>query len=814
MPLNDYRAKRDLGRTPEPSGTTAMAGGRSFVVQKHWASHMHFDLRLEHNGVLLSWAVPKGPSANPADKHVAIHVEDHPVDYADFEGIIPEGNYGAGAVIVWDRGTYVPLEDIDQGLEKGKLLFELRGHKLRGKWTLVKIKKAEKEWLLIKERDAYVTEDGYPQGSVFSGLTVEQLKHGETPATSILTSLDAHGAPVRRVKAGDINVMLAESSAQPFSREGWLFEMKYDGYRIVAGREGADVVLLSRNKRALTAAFPEIAKAVAALPYDHFIIDGEVVVCDANGRPNFQKLQKRGMLRRAIDIRRAASELPATLFVFDLLAFSGRDTRSVPLIERKRLLHEMMPAKGVLQYADHIDERGEEFFQAAAALEVEGMVGKKADSRYRAGRSPEWIKVRTHRSDDFIICGFTAPAASRSGFGSLHLAQYDGDELRYCGSVGTGFTQKMIDEAYAQLAPLIVNAPQCVGAPTGKDHTWVEPRMVCEVKYLEITDDGLLRHPVFMRFRDDIDLEITVEAEVAARDVHFTNLTKVFWPDEGYTKQDLIEYYRAVSDWMLPFLQDRPVVLTRYPDGITGKSFYQKDAPDFAPDWLRRESVWSEDSRRDLNYFICDDVDSLLYIANMGTIPLHIWASRVGTLERPDWCILDLDPKDAPLAKVTKVAKYAKELCDEIDLPAFVKTSGSSGLHIMIPLGKQVTHEQSKQFGELLARAVVARASDIATVERMPHKREGKVYVDFLQNGHGKLLAAPYSVRPLPGATVSAPLAWKEVTSKLDLKAFTIRTMTKRLERMRKDPLRDVLSLRPDLVAALSKLQQLLTASA
>src|SRR5688572_21476612 len=379
MPLEHYRAKRNLGRTPEPSGGTPAAGGRSFVVQKHWATRMHFDFRLEHNGVLLSWAVPKGPSANPADKHVAIHVEDHPVDYADFEGIIPEGNYGAGAVIVWDRGTYVPLEDIDEGFEKGKLLVEMRGHKLRGRWTLVKIKKADKEWLLIKERDAHVSTDpdAYPDSSVFSGLTVEQLKNGDTPATSMLASLADSGAPERRIKAGDVSVMLAESRAEPFSRAGWVFEMKYDGYRIVAGRDGSAVTLLSRNKNDLTASFPDVAKAIGALPYQHFVIDGEVVVCDANGRPNFQKLQKRGMLRRGPDIKRATADLPATLYVFDLLAFGGHDVRALPLTERKRLLRQMIPARGILQYADHIETRGEEFFRAAQALDVEGMIGKK-----------------------------------------------------------------------------------------------------------------------------------------------------------------------------------------------------------------------------------------------------------------------------------------------------------------------------------------------------------------------------------------------------------------------------------------------------
>jgi bifunctional non-homologous end joining protein LigD len=335
----------------------------------------------------------------------------------------------------------------------------------------------------------------------------DRAKRGETPATSILASLDDLGAPRRSLTAVDVDVMLAESRTEPFSRPGWLFELKYDGYRIVAGRREADVVLLSRNKRPLTTVFPEIAKAVSALRYDHFIIDGEVVVCDANGRPNFQKLQKRGMLRRPMDIRRAASDLPATLYVFDLLAFGGRDLRGLPLIERKRLLQQMMPAKGVLQYADHVADRGEEFFAAASALDVEGMIGKKADAKYRAGRSADWIKVRTHKADDFFVVGFTAPAASRSGFGALHLARKEEEALRYAGSVGTGFTQKMIDELHAKLIRMRIDTAACEGAPAGKGHTWVQPGIVCEVKYLEVTDEGLLRHPVFLRSRDVLDFD-------------------------------------------------------------------------------------------------------------------------------------------------------------------------------------------------------------------------------------------------------------------------------------------------------------------
>ena len=826
--LDEYRAKRALDKTPEPAGTIAPAGGRTFVIQKHWATRMHYDLRIEHQGVLLSWAVPKGPSANPADKHVAIQTEDHPLEYADFEGIIPAGNYGAGAMIVWDRGTYVPLHDVAEGLEKGKLLFEFRGYKLRGTWTLVKIKKAEREWLLIKERDAYASADPQPysEHSILSGLTVEQLRNNETPATTVLAELEALGAERRRLRAHDVSVMLAESRERPFSRKGWLFELKYDGYRLICGREENDVALLSRNKRALTAAFPEIAQALHKLPYPRIVLDGEVVVNDETGRPSFQRLQRRGMLRRSPDIRRAALELPATLYVFDLLGFGDYDLRSLPLIERKRLLRLLLPDKGVLQFADHIADRGADFFRAAESLGIEGMVGKRADSKYRAGRSADWLKVRAGKSDDFVIVGFTEPGGSRTGFGALHLAGYADGELRYAGSVGTGFTAKMISDIHKQLLPLVVKEAPCSKAPAGKTHTWVEPRLVCEVKYLEWTDDGLLRHPVFLHMRTDKPPEECIhpaargddappayeepEANDVAEEktVAFSNLDKVLWPEDGYTKRDFIEYYSAIAEWMLPYLKDRPLVLTRYPDGIHGKSFYQKDAPDFAPDWLRREQIWSEESQRDLNYIVCDDEASLLYVANSAALLLHVWSSRVASLGTPDWCIIDLDPKQAPFGTVIEVAQATRELCLSIDLPAFIKTSGSSGLHILIPMGRQVTHEQSRMFGELIARAVVKRVPKIATIERVPAKREGKVYVDYLQNGSGKLLVAPYSVRPLPGAPVSTPLEWDEVNDALDIRSFTIRTMRERLEHKRADPLRAVLSLKPDLVAALTKLQQ------
>jgi bifunctional non-homologous end joining protein LigD len=822
-PLKKYREKRSADHTPEPFSAGG-SGGQIFVVQKHAARRMHYDFRLEANGVLWSWAVPNGPSRNPADKQLAVHVEDHPVEYAEFEGIIPKDNYGAGAVIVWDRGTFTFLEDPDAGIEKGKLLFELRGQKLRGRWTLVKIKKAEKEWLLIKERDGFAAETGqdFPEDSVLSGLTVEELRDGHSPATAITDELRELDAPERPVQGESVELMLAETRDKPFTRDGWLFELKYDGYRLIAAKAGNRAKLITRNGNDATETFPEVARALAALPFDRIVLDGEVVVQDESGKPSFQRLQQRGRYLHSTD-RQAALEHQATFFAFDLLGFGNFDLRGLPLVERKRLLREALPRAGFLRFADHIETRGDDFYKAAEKLNLEGIVAKKAESKYRAGRSGDWLKIRIDKSDDFVIVGYTAPKGSRTSFGALQLGIYRGGELTYAGSVGTGFTDKLLREIKKQLDPHIRKTPPMKSPPPGKDFTWVEPLYVCEVRFKEWTDEALLRHPAFLRMRDDkkpsecvvstfiadIDDEPapTTARAPAKVEIAFSNLDKVLFPADGYTKGDLIEYYRAISPWLLPYLHDRPVTLTRFPDGITGKSFFQKDAPDWTPEWVRTEKMWSEEAQREVRQFICDDENTLLYLANSATIPLHIASSRLGSLERPDWCSLDLDPKDAPFESVIAVAQTTRALCESIDLPCFVKTTGSSGLHVLIPLGRQITHDQCKQLGELLARAIAKREPQIATIERVISKRAGKVYVDFLQNGHGKLLVSPFCVRPLDGAPVSMPLDWSEVKTGLSIRAFTIANAPARMKELG-DPVRPALELKPDLLGALKKLYE------
>ncbi|MEP6991312.1 MAG: DNA ligase D [bacterium] len=870
--LSRYRAKRSADDTPEPMGSVAGGSGHLFVVQKHAARQLHYDLRLEMDGVLKSWAVPKGPSYDMSDKRLAVHVEDHPLEYADFEGIIPAGNYGAGGMIVWDRGEWVPLEDWREGLVKGKLLFELRGIKLHGKWTLVKIKKSEKDWLLIKERDGFVRQPGddFAETSVLSGLTVEEVKEGRSPAATLRAALEDSDAARARVDPRKVGAMLAEPADEAFTRDGWVFELKLDGYRLLARKSRGEVLLLTRNGNDYTAVFPEVVRALEALPLDDFIIDGEVVVLDPEGKPSFSRLQRRGRLSSPIEIRHAAVELAATFFAFDFIAFEEFDLRPLPLLERKALLLDTFPKLGIVRTLDHIEREGERFLEQVAALGLEGIIAKKADAPYRAGRSDKWLKLKTDRTDDFVIVGFTAPRRSRSHIGALQLADLVDGRLVYAGRAGTGFDEAKLREVHALLAPTVRESAPCEGPvtspgaaplataaiPETKTTTWVEPQYVCEVRFREWTPDGLLRHPTFIRMRPDKDArdcdrqgwattapetdnedqeadeavdvgeapaattyparggESVVREEAAAdtrRIVPFSNPKKIYWPADGYTKGDLVEYYRAIAPAMLPYLRERPMVLTRFPDGIDGKSFYQKDAPEFAPSWIRTVPIWSEDTQREINYFVCDDVDSLLYVANLGSIPLHIWASSVGSLELPDWCVIDLDPKEAPFSDVVRTALVLRKLCESIGYPSYVKTTGKTGLHILLPLARLCTYAQSRTLGELLARVVLQELGDIATITRHVTRRGDKVYIDYLQNRTGQTIVSPFSVRPLPGATVSMPLLWEEVNDSLDPKGFTIRTALARMERLGRDPVLPVLRDIPDLPGVLQSLAAVLT---
>ncbi len=817
--LNAYREKRQVDGTPEPfgRGSAADSGPLRFVVHHHAARNMHFDLRLEMEGVLRSWAVPKGPSPNINDKRFAALVEDHPLEYGDFEGRIPDGNYGAGWTILWDMGVLKYKGDPLEGLAKGKLLFELQGQKLHGYWTLVRMKSGEKDWLFIKETDEHMDRDGstadYPMNSVYTGLSLAQLDVGYQPEKVIARSLARSKVIKRPVK---VDKPMLATAGEAFSHKDWVYEIKYDGYRLLCVKQSDDTRLISRNGNDLSAAFPEIVQAVSRLPFSSFMLDGEVVVHNASGLPDFALMQKRGRLNKSSAIAAAVRNLPATLYAFDLLALGEFDLRSLTLEKRKLALRKVLPAPGIIKYSEHMKADGIAMFNAASEMGLEGIVAKKASAGYVHGRSPSWIKVRTEKTDDFVVMGFRQ--AANGDIRSLMVGQYIDEDLVYSGNVGSGLNQANRKLLNAELQNAPDNSPP-PGAPTGQDLVWKDSGLVCEVKFKELTPAGQLRHPVLQALRDDKSpaecrresktrelAEISVETEVVQKNVQLSNLDKVFWPEEKLTKGDMITYYEMVSPWLLPWLADRPLVMTRFPDGITGKSFFQKDAPGFVPDWLRVEKMWSESTQREIGYMIIDSVESLLYVANMGCIPLHVYHSRTTHLEQPDWCVIDLDPKQAPFADVIKVARAIHRLCEDIGLPNFVKTSGSTGLHILLPLNRQFTFEESRILGELLGRIIVSQHPDIATITRNPARRDGKVYIDYLQNGSGKLIASAYCVRPIDNAPVSMPLRWREVDNKLTPRRYHIRNAARRLAQMKADPALAVLTESVDLGSVLEAL--------
>jgi bifunctional non-homologous end joining protein LigD len=657
------------------------------------------------------------------------------------------------------------------------------------------------------------------------------LKRNDKAAREVRAELARLGAPQTPVDPAAVRPMKPEARERPFSRPGWVFELKYDGFRMLSAGGAGEARLFYKSGHDATRIFPELARAVAALPFRGLLLDGEAVVLDDAGRPHFQRLQKRGMRTRAIDAEHAAAATPATLFVFDLLAFEDFDLRPLPLATRKAMLRRVLPPEdGWLRLSEEIPERGEDLYAAVTDMGLEGVVAKRVDSPYRAGYSADWLKVRVDRSSDFAVVGFEPIPMAKTGFRCLHLAVRDGAKgLSYTGTVGTGFSQQEMNGIYARLEPARRATPPVPVAGV-KGAVWVEPELVVEVRYKEWTAGGHLRHPVFLRVRDDKTVDEcfrpgeepegdeeegdgVAEPGPAAppqsgRPVTFTNLDKVFWPEEGITKGDLVEYYRTVAPWMLPWLADRPLVLDRYPDGIAGKSFFQKNAPGNAAGRLRTVAMDSEGSGRAIDYILCEDVEGLLYLVNLGAIPFHVWSSRVGSIDRPDWCILDLDPKTAPFAHVVTIARAIRELCEKIELPSFIKTSGGSGLHVLLPMGGLFGHDQTRQLAEVLAGIIVARLPEIATTARSIPARRGRVYVDALQNGRGKLLAAPYAVRPRPGATVSTPLDWSEVNDRLDVRSFNVKTVPQRLKKRKEDPLRPVLDLQPDLERTLALLAE------
>ncbi len=779
MALKEYRRKRAFAKTPEPAGRrTHRAGPLRFVVQKHYASRVHYDVRLEMDGVLKSWAVPKGPSRDPDEKRLAVMTEDHPLEYRTFEGVIPEGNYGAGLVSVWDSGTYhLPGgEDPKEteaaalnGLKKGHIDFFLEGKKLKGTFTLVRMAGAGKNtWLLIKKHD-----------------------EAAVRAPRVAPSLSL-----------PIKPMLASLAEGPFNRKGWIFEPKWDGFRAVAVCRNKHVTLYSRSGASnFTAEFDPIVRELETFRLEA-VLDGEIVVVDTQGRPSFQLLQNylksgNGALR---------------YYVFDILELDGEDVRRKTLAERKELLRNVIPRKTLsIFFNDYVEESGKELFRGAEKAGLEGIIAKNGASAYLTGvRSREWLKIKTHPRQEAVIAGFTEPRGGRKFLGALVLGVYDRDgTLRYVGH--TGGKLGNLELLRRRLAPLETKKSPFGNPPkTNAPVHWLTPKLVAEITFREWTETGHMRQPIFVGLREDKDPKKVVRETPVKNSPEFIihHADKIFWPEEGYTKGDVADYYRAVSGVLLPYVLNRPQSLNRFPEGINGMHFYHKNVGPIAPDWIKTVSVYSKSNQKTVEYLVCDGIDSVLYMVNLGCIEINPWSSRVGSLDRPDYCILDLDPEDIDFSFVVKTARAIHSVLEAAGVPHFPKTSGKRGIHIYIPLGARYTFEESGDFAELVATIVHANTRDFTSLERLPKHRQKKVYIDYLQNSREKTQAAPYSLRPVPGALASAPLRWTEVTARLNPGRFNIRTMPARIKKLGDvwSPMRNA---RADLRAAIPLLNKL-----
>jgi bifunctional non-homologous end joining protein LigD len=853
--LSEYRAKRAFDSTPEPAPSTPeRSGPLLFVVQMHAATRLHYDLRLECDGVLKSWAVPKGPSHDPSEKRLAMQTEDHPFDYASFEGVIPPKQYGAGEVIVWDCGVYSPDEPqtcfsdraeaerlVRAGLEKGKLSIELRGERLKGSFALVRTKEA-KSWLLLKHKDRFARKGDVAASdrSILSGVAVDEVK--SVPARRVAASRLVPSGRVTALPA-KLEPMHAEIGEKAFTREGWMWEPKLDGYRALAFVDGGQVRLRSRRGLDLSSSFPRLVAELAAQSPGTMVLDGEIVAFDAGGRPSFNALQNRVQLKTAREIAAADQTTPAVFVCFDLLHFAGVDVRDAPYADRRRFLAQCLLPTPLVQLV-HTSEDGVALEDAAAASGFEGVVGKRKDSRYLAGkRSDAWLKVKRSTSAEFVVGGYTAGKGSRAALGALLVGYWDRGKLRYASHVGSGFDEPTLDDVKARLEGMkrktmpFVEEPE-LNAPA----TWVEPRVAVEVKYHSWTEDARLRAPVFVRVRDDIDgkrvrrqvaggrrqdpggrreessgeaAEILSQLEntrpsltlfVGSHQIKLTNLDRVYWPENKalqqppLTKRDLLGYLARISPYMLPHLADRPLTMIRMPDGIRGQRFFQKHWEQARPDFVEAITVFSGHKDESHEYLLCNNLPTLLWLAQSGTLEYHIWHSRAKTgpdspvkatdysasleslessiLNFPDYVLFDIDPyiysgKEAKGAepelntvafeKGKEVAFHLRELLATMSLEAIVKTSGKTGLHVFVPIRRTLDFDAARHVSELVGRHLTSLYPGDVTVEWSVPKRTGKIFMDYNMNVRGKTLNVAYSPRGEPGAPVSMPLTWEEL---------------------------------------------------
>ncbi|HTX39231.1 MAG TPA: DNA ligase D [Bryobacteraceae bacterium] len=903
MPLEEYAAKRRFANTPEPPPGTLPSnqGSNYFCVQRHDATRLHYDFRLEIDGVLKSWAVPKGPTLDPGVKHLAAAVEDHPVDYGSFEGNIPAGNYGAGSVMLWDRGWFELIGEASgaEQIARGDLKFRLHGEKLNGDFAVVHMKNRGKgnEWLLLKKRDAFAVPGWDVEAhaySVLSGRTQEEIARNlpareakrktagaadrvweSRPAKRAAKPATAAAPATAKKKSSEHNLgklkgareaampdsiepMTATLVTQPPRGQDWLFEIKWDGVRAIAFVDHEELRLQARSGLRCERQYPELAVIPHQLAARQAVLDGEIAVLDAKGVARFHLIQPRIANADPNAVAHLARSTPVVYFAFDLLYLDGYDLRQVALAQRRELLEALVTPGGVLRISTAFPGAGEDLLAAARENGLEGIVAKHAGSAYEPRRSREWLKIKIVNEQEFVIGGYTAPKGDRSYFGALVLGVYDEGELRWVGNVGTGFDQKMLAALHARLAPLVTERCPFAERPTpDRGMTWVRPELVCQVKYTEWTQDNRLRAPVFLGLRNDVgSRQVSREAPAPAappsedpnppaaasagaarapdppdppqppahpfladvkeatcrigpHTLKFTNLKKLFYPDDGYTKRDVLNYYDAVAGLILPHLKDRPLSLKRYPNGIKEQFFFQKDAPESFADWLRTEWIDSEHNGRPIRYVFAEDRASLLYLVNLGCIDQNPAESRMATLDHPDYVLIDLDPQECPFEMIVDAALLVKRILDRIGLTGYPKTTGGDGMHVYIPLEPIYSFEEARNFAELISRLVVAERRDLFTTPRSVAKRQkNRVYFDYLQMGKSKTIAAPYVLRAYPGAPVATPLEWSEVRHGLLPSQFTIANALARFA-ARGDLFAGVLNRPQRLDEALEKLEKL-----
>jgi bifunctional non-homologous end joining protein LigD len=808
--LTEYAAKRDFAVTPEPPPRPAArpAGAPTFMVHKHHARRLHYDLRLEMDGALASWAIPKGPSYDPAVKRLAVQTEDHPLEYGGFEGRIPDGEYGAGDSLIWDRGTYdtVPPGEASKQRAKGHLHLDLRGEKLRGQWHLVRTGRpvdGKPQWLLFKAKDAAAN----PQYDVVAERP-ESVVSGRVAARGPERATVIRGprpAPERLLERLFPPMLATPSARLPANDAEWHFELKYDGFRALGALSGGRVAMWSRNRLDLAARFRGVAEALGRIVVGDAVLDGEIVAFDPRGAPRFQLLQK-------------GHDETAVLIAFDVLWLDGEDLRSRPLEERRDLLASLLAnAPPAIRLAERLPPPGKTALEAAARRGFEGLIAKKRGSPYEPGRSRAWLKLKAINAQEVAIVGFTRSKSQREEIGALLVGIADGGTLRFAGKVGTGFSARQRADLLRTLSRDAVPAPRVTGAPRMRDAIWVEPKLVAQVQFVEWTSDGKLRHPSFLGLRPDKSPEECVReapavveaaglepaprasasghreatspparaaAPVARVTVSLTHPDRVLYPRDGITKQDVADYYAAVAEPMLRALADRPVALEHWNDGIDALSWFQQNIGKEAAPWIRLAETPTRTSRRAVRHLIVDRPETLRWLAQHSVLTIHMWSSRVPTLESPDWVVFDLDPAEGQgIEQAVEAALVLRGLFERLGLPSLPKTSGKRGLHVFVPIAPGYTHQQAVAFATYVTSAV-ARSLPEVTVERALGKRRGRLYLDAHQNGYGKTVVAPYSLRARDGAPVSAPLAWSEVTPKLDPLRYTLKTMPRRLDKV------------------------------